>query len=416
MKFKLLLFFLIGFCSCVVGQKINTDSLLIVTNNLIKSETKDYFKAKKIAHQCIKAAPSYLDFHIALGRIHKNEKNIDSARYYFQHVINNNTKYKEAFTYLSKLELEAENKDLALKIINSGLDIHPEEKEFYLIKLQLINSEEKPQKSVEYLEFLNKKFPDDVMLKNQLLEVKSNIKTNRIGTTYTITNFSRDNYGPWHQTSLNYAKQFNKVSLGGRITYIDRRQNGTSQNFGYFYELESYFKTTKKSYSFANFGFSDGEVFPEFRFLFSNYYTLGKGFESEVGYRYNKRENTNSSSGILALGKYFKSNWINLRTSFQLDEPKLYPSIALQFRHYYNSRFDFFAFNIGYGTSPDERETLTQFQERIALTSYRFGGGYSKLLAKKYIVGCSASFNNQEYFPDKYQNEYNFSINLVYLF
>lgn len=415
MKFKFLFFF-IGFCSGVVAQKINTDSLLIVTNNLIKSETKDYFKAKKIAHQCIKAAPTYLDFHLALGRIHKNEKNIDSARYYFQHVINNNTRYKEAFTYLSKLELDVNNKELALKIINLGLDIHPEEKDFYWVKLQIINAEEKPQKSIEYLEFLNKKFPDDVLLKNQLLEVKSNVKTNRIGTTYTITNFSRDNYGPWHQTAINYAKQLKKVSLGGRLTYIDRRQNGTSQNFGYFYELESYFKTTKKSYSFANFGFSDGEVFPEFRFLFSNYYTLGKGFESEVGYRYNKRENTNSSSGIVALGKYFKSNWINLRTSFQLDEPKLYPSVALQFRHYYNSRFDFFAFNIGYGTSPDERETLSQFQERIALTSYRFGGGYSKLLAKKYIVGCSASFNNQEYFPDKYQNEYNLSINLVYLF
>lgn len=415
MKLKTILFFIFIFNS-VFSQKINTDSLLIVTNNIIKSEQKDYIKAKKIAHQCIKVSPNYLDFHIALGRIHKNEKSLDSAKYYFQHVIDANPKYKEAFVYLSKTELEAKKNEAALATINKGIAAHPEEKEFYLVKLQIITSENNPKKSIEYLEFLSHKYPDDIALKNQLRDIKSTNKSNRIGTSYSFTTFSRDNYGPWHLTSINYSKQFNKVSLGGRVSYIDRRQNGSSRNFGYFYEVESYFKTTKKSYSFANFGFSDGEVFPEFRFLFSNYYTLGKGFESEVGYRYNKRANSNSSSGILALGKYFKSNWINLRTSFQLDEPKLYPSFSIQFRHYYETRFDYFSFNVGYGTSPDERETLTQFQERIPLTSYRFGAGYNKLFAKKYVVGINSSFNRQEYFPERFQNEYNFSINLNYLF
>lgn len=70
MKFKILLLF-ICFCSSVFAQKVNTDSLLVVTNNILKSDTKNYFKAKKIAHQCIKVAPDYLDFHLALGRIHK---------------------------------------------------------------------------------------------------------------------------------------------------------------------------------------------------------------------------------------------------------------------------------------------------------------------------------------------------------
>ena len=415
MKLKTILLF-ICFSSTVFAQKINTDSLLIVTNNIIKTDQKEYFKAKKIAHQCLKVAPNYLDFHIALGRIHKNEKNSDSARYYFQHVIDTNPKYKEAFVFLSKTELDAKNNAAALVIIDKGIAIYPDEKEFYLVKLQIITSEEKPKKSVEYLEFLSTKYPDDSTIKNQLRDAKSNIKLNLIGINYTFTGFSRDNYGPWHQTSINYSKQFNKFSLGGRLNYIDRRQNGMSQSFGYFYEIESYFKTTKKSYSFTNFGFSDGAVFPEFRFLFSNYYTLGKGFETEVGYRYNERQNAKSSSGILALGKYFKNNWINFRTSFQLDEAKLYPSFSTQFRHYYTTRFDYFSFNLGYGTSPDERQTLTQFQERIALKSYRFGAGYNTLFAEKFVVGVNGSFNNQEYFPEKFQNELIFSLNLNYLF
>jgi YaiO family outer membrane protein len=415
MKFKITLFF-IGFCSVFYAQKINTDSLLIVTNNILKSEQKDYFKAKKNAHQSIKVAPNYLDFHMALGRIHKNEKNIDSARYYFQHVIDANPRYKEAFVFLSKTELEAKNNEAALATINKGIAIYPEEKEFYLVKLQVINNDQNPKKSIEYLEFLSSKYPEDVMFNNQLLELKSRLKSNQIGTNYTFTKFSRDNYGPWHLTSVNYMKQFNKFSLGGRISYIDRRINGASANFGYFYEIESYFKTTKKSYSFANVGFSEGKVFPEFRFLYSYYLTLGKGFETEIGYRYNQQQDIKLSTGILALGKYFKNNWINLRTSFLISEPKLYPSFTSTFRHYYDTKYDYFSLSLGYGTSPDERETLTQFQDRIALTSYRFGVGYSKLFAKKYIVGLNTSFNNQEYFPEKFQNEYNISINLIYQF
>lgn len=415
MKFKIILFF-VCFCSTVFAQKINTDSLLVATNNILKSKQKDYFKAKKMAHQALKVAPDYLDFHIALGRIHKNEKNIDSARYYFQHVIDANPKYKEAFVFLSRTELEAKNNEAALATINKGIALYPEEKEFYLVKLQVVNNEEDAKKSVEYLEFLNAKYPEDIALQNQLREVKSSIKSNRIGTGYSFTHFSRDNYGPWHLNNVNYMKQFDKFSLGGRISYIDRRVDGSSANFGYFYEVESYFKTSKKSYSFANVGFSDGEVFPEFRFLYSYYLTLGKGFETEIGYRYNQQQNIKLSSGILAVGKYFKNNWINLRTSFLISEPKLYPTFSSTFRHYYDTKHDYFSINLGYGTSPDERETLTQFQDRIALTSYRIGAGYSKLFAKKYIIGINTSFNNQEYFPEKFQNEYNISLDLTYLF
>jgi len=415
MKFKFLLFF-VCVCNSVFAQKINIDSLLVVTNNILKSDTKDYFKAKKIAHECIKVAPDYLDFYVALGRIHKNEKNIDSAKYYFQHVIDANPKYKEAFFYLSRTELEAKKNEAALTTIDKGIAIYPEEKEFYLVKLQILNSEENPKKSLEYLEFLSAKYPEDVVFQNQLREVKSNMKSNRIGTNYNFTAFSRDNYGPWHLTNINYMKQFNKFSLGGRVSYIDRRVDGSSVNSGYLYEVESYFKTTKKSYSFANIGFGDENVFPEFRFMYSYYLTLGKGFETEIGYRYNQQQGIELSTGILAIGKYFKNNWINFRSSFLISEPKLYPSFTSTFRHYYNTKYDYFSFTAGYGTSPDERQTLTQFQDRIALTSYRFGAGYSKLFAKKYIIGLNTSFNNQEYFPEKFQNEYNISIDLTYLF
>lgn len=415
MKLKILFFF-VGICSSVFAQKVNTDSLLVVTNNLLKSDFKDYTKAKKIAHQCIKVAPEYLDFYVSLGRIHKNEKSLDSARYYFNHVIDKNPKYKEAFVYLSQTELEAKNRKAALETIEKGIAMFPEEKDFYLAKLEVINNEENPKKSAEYLEFLSNKYPEDSGFQKELIEVKSNLKSNRIGTNYSFTAFNRDNYGPWHLTNINYLKQFRTFSLGGRVSYIDRRVSGTSANSGYLYEIESYFRTSKKSYSFANVGFGDKNVFPEFRFMYSYYLTLGKGFETEIGYRYNKQQDVELHTGIVAVGKYFKNNWINLRSSFLINEPKLYPSLTTTFRHYYQTKYDYFSLLLGYGTSPDERTTLTQFQQRVALSSYRFGAGYNKLFAKKYSIGLFSSFNRQEYYPEKFQNEYNITIDLSYLF
>jgi len=411
-------YFLLFFCFCYSGfsQIVNTDSLLVITNNILKSDQKDYSKAKKIAHQCIKLTPDYLDFHVALGRIHKYENKLDSARYYFQHVIEKNPQYKEAFLYLTQTELEAKNKEAALTNIDKAITLYPKEQEFYLTKLQIINSEENPKKSLEYLEYLSSLFPDNTFIQKELIDTKRSIKSNRVGTNYSFTAFDRDNYGPWHLANINYLKQFNNLSLGGRISYIDRRTNGLSVNSGYLYELESYFKTSKKSYSFVNVGFGNEYVFPKFRFMTSYYLTLGKGYETEIGYRYNKQQDIKLSTGIIAIGKYFKNNWINLRSSFLISEPKLYPSLTSTFRHYYNSKYDYYALILGYGTSPDERTTLTQFQERVALVSYRFGAGYNKLFAKKYSIGIFSSYNRQEYFPEKFQNEYNVTIDITYLF
>lgn len=398
------------------AQKLNTDSLLVVTNNLIKSNLNQATTAKKIAHKCIKFSPNYLDFHIALGRIYNIEKNKDSANYYFQYVINKNTNYKEAFYYLSKLQIDANEFQKATETLNKAIEIHPEELDFYKLKLQLILNEEKPEKSINFLNELLAKFPENTAFIQQLKEEKSKIKHNRISTNYHVTFFDRDNYGPWHLTNIHYARQFKKFSIGARLNYLDRRRNGESDKTGYFYELESYFKTTRKSYSFANLGYSNNTIFPKFRVLYSLYYSIGKGFETETGFRHNQRQENQSTTGILALGKYFGSNWINLRTSSQLNEPKLYPSVSLQYRHYFNSRFDFFGLNMGYGTSPDERENLSQFEERVALSSYRFGGTFNKLIAQKYALGVSSSYNRQEYFPEKFQKEYTISLILIYLF
>ena len=415
MKFKLLLFFAVFFSkSFLYSQIVNTDSLLVVTNKLISVE-KNYDKAIELSHLVLKKSPNYLDFHIALGKSYKMKNEIDSARYYLNYVIDKNTKYKEAFIYLTQLEIEQNNSIGANKTIEKGLSIYPEEKDFYLLKYRAINLEKDPKKSLTYLNFLIKKFPEDNTLKDQLFDLKLTSFSDRIGISNNTTLFNRNGVGPWNYTSLQYVKQFKNMTLIGRYNYTDRQSNKTSIAFGGLYEVETYFKTSKKNYSYLNIGLSDARIFPKTRINYSFFQNLGNGWETELGMRYNKRTVNENYSAAIGIGKYIGVGWLNLKSYMQLGQKKPYPSLSSTYRYYFGSRFDYFSVNAGYGTSPDERETITDFNNRISLISYRLGAGYNTMIYKKFILGFQTGLNRQEYTPQKYQTEINFSMQLQYM-
>ncbi len=415
MKFKYLLFFITFFTTTFLfSQKVNTDSLLVVTNKLISVE-KNYDKAITLSHIAIKNAPNYLDFHLALGRSYKMKNEIDSARYYFNYVIDKNPKYKEAFTYLTQLEIEQKNSSAALTTIDKALLLYPEEKEFQLLKLRAINLNEDTKKTVDYLTVLIEKYPADQNLKDQLYDIKLVSYADRIGVSNNRTSFNRDGVGPWNLTSVQFVKQLKKVTLIGRYNYTDRQSNKSSILNGSQYEVESYIKTSKTNYSYLSMGFSDDKVFPKVRLSYSFFQNLGNSWESELGIRYNKFINNENYSAALGFGKYIGPGWLNIKSYMQLNQKKPYPSFSATYRYYFNTRFDYFSVSSGYGTSPDERETIADFENRISLNSFRIGVGYNKVMWKKFILGAQTGFNRQEYTPSKYQNELNISLQLQYI-
>ena len=96
------------------------------------------------------------------------------------------------------------------------------------------------------------------------------------------------------------------------------------------------------------------------------------------------------------------------------DENKYYPAFTLITRYYIDTRFDYLALNLSYGTNPDERSVLGQFQRRVSTESYRINLGYFRMINQKYLVGIQAGFNNQEYLPNRFQNEYELFVSFQY--
>lgn len=414
---KLVIIFFFNFILIVplFAQKIDTDSLLVKTFYEINT-SKNYSKAIQLAQLGIKNAPDYLDFYVALGRSYILTQKIDSSRICFNHVIDKNPKYKEAFIYLTKLEIEEKNVPNAISTIDKALTFYPEEKDFYLLKLQAVNLKNNENKSFSFLTFLTKKYPLDTDLQQQLIDLKLKSVSDRFGINYNFTTFNRNGIGPWHLLGLQYVRERKKITLIGRINFADRRASGNSINSGTQYEFETYFKNNKKSYSFTNMAYSTDIVFPEIRLSYSYFHNFIKGWEGDIGIRYTKTTNKDLYSGVFGIGKYIGPYWLNLRTYLQPDTGIIRPALAFTTRYYFNTKYDYASFTAGYGTSPDERILQGQLQQRISLNSYRVGAGYNKLFYQHFITALQLALNHQEYIPNKFQNELNLFFSIQYKF
>ncbi|MEN9337444.1 MAG: hypothetical protein RLZZ500_2431 [Bacteroidota bacterium] len=412
MKKQITLIILLSAFSGMAQKKINVDSLLTATNHTINVE-KDYTKALTMAYLGKKLSPTYLDYHIAIGRIHRFLKQKDSAAYYFNYVAAKNPRYKEAFLYTAQMCLEQKDTACAGATLRKGLEVHPNDKDLELLKLRYIQQQQDDSKTLTYLEQLHKKYPNDEPIKAQLLAFQLVSKSDRISVAYNYTGFNRAGVGPWNYTSMSFIRQRPGFSLIGRYNYANRVSYGQSKSSGSLYELDAYVRLLPFSYSYFNAGMGNENFFPKLRLSYSGYINYKGGWESEIGLRYNKSTNNESYSGILGASKYLGNGFLNLRTFFRWNE-KPYPSFNLTYRLYGDNRFNFWGANMGYGTSPDEREVLPQFAQRATLKSYKAGLSYSKVFYNQWIVSANSSFNRQEYFKDKFQNEVNISLQVQY--
>lgn len=397
-----------------LAQKMDVDSLLYSTITDV-SKTKNYQAAIQKAQLGIKLAPDYLDFYLVLGRAYQLTRQTDSARYYFNYVITKNPVYEDAFSYQINMDLEEEKWADAEILVDKAIEFHPENKNFKLKKWVMYQLQKNENQEYQYLNTLQLKYPEDAEIRQRLYFLESKKISDRIGINYSFTTFSRTDYGPWHLGSLQYIRERSWGSLIARVNFAERQAAGQSVD-GIQYEAESYFFTGKNSYSSIGVAYSENPVFPKVRLGYSYFQNFKKGWEADLGARYTKAEDNEFRTVAVGIGKYWGSYWINFRTFIQNEKDSFYPAFALTTRYYFDTRWDYATLIAGYGTSPDERTTLGQFEQRIALDSYRIGAGYFRVFNEHYLTGILATYNYQEYAPQLKQHELELSLTIQYLF
>jgi len=412
---KIFCLFVIGqfLCSSVTSQIVNTDSLLLEGLKSLKSQ--DYEKAIVQGRLGVKISPEYTDFHMLLGRAFMKTKKTESAKFYFNHVIATAPIYKDAFINSINLDNSTKNYENALLTVEKAIQNFEGEKEFHLLKIKTLQLKDDHEATVAYLTEMVEKYPEDNILQESLRKEKSKFISDRIGIDHSYSIFSRDGVGPWNLTGIQYIRERKKTTFIGRLSYADRRANGTSIRSGYQFELESYIKTGAKGTSISNVTYSNDSVFPKLRISYSYLHNFNTGWEIDAGVRYIKPNNEkNIYAAALGLGKYFGSSWLNLSSFLFFDEGENFLALGGTYRYYFNTKYDYFAILTGYGNSPDESLNLTSFTNQVSLDSYRAGVAFNKILGNKIILGLQFIGNRQEYVKGKYQNQFDFFATVQY--
>lgn len=132
------------------AQQIDVDSLLrvVIEKSKDKSQTDQTIALARLG---IQESPDYLDFHLLLGRVYKEIGWYDSARYFLNHVIDNNPAYKDAFSILIPLELEQGQLEEGFRLSEMAINNYPNEPRFYVFKHAFIQLEKDERKEFDFL-------------------------------------------------------------------------------------------------------------------------------------------------------------------------------------------------------------------------------------------------------------------------
>jgi YaiO family outer membrane protein len=412
---SIILFMLLS-SNTAIAQNIDVDSLLVqlVSDYKLDKNPQEIIQKAKIG---LKTAPDYLDYHLLIGQTFERIQKVDSAMFHYEKVISKSDKYPDAYNRLINLEISNQQYTEALNHIEKAKLLYPENQFYYdTKKVNIYELQGNKDAELELMTELLKQNPKNIPFKDRYILLSRKIEEDRIGVQYANTTFNRDGYGPWNQFMAQYVRTRNWGTLIGNINAMNRKSDSTDDVNGAQFELSSYIFTSKKDYLFLNAAFSNDEVFPKYRLGASYYISFLKKWEANLGMRYTKTATDDIPALVLGFGTYYNSFWFNLSSFIQSQDDKINPAFTFTSRYYFDTRYDYLFGILGYGTSPDDDNTSGLYSERIDLSSYRIGAGISKTVFNNYIAGLQFLYNNQEYAPDKRQNEYEITLSLQYKF
>lgn len=388
-------------------DSFDPDELLVEARALIMNDK--YLEGRKIAFRALSKYPDYADILILVGRSYAWEGKNDSASIYLERAIVASPDYEDGYSaYLDNLSWaeQYDKADEVLAIARENLGT-PLPNGLQYKESRLLYYKEDYNAAYNIAEDLfEKKYKNENLL-DYMQTLQRLRRNNAVGVTYDYDSFEGD-LTPWNTFSL-YARTRTKLTgtLIGRVT-----QSSRFDDSGTLFELDAYPSLGKKAYAYLNIGSSSASFFPEFRFGASVYYNLPKAWEIEGGFRYLQFSET-TYIYTASLGKYVGNWWFNLRSNLIPGTGNsLGTSANLQARYYFKTGEDFFSLQLSSGVSPDE-ETRDPTQ---LLNSYRARAGYQQLITDRFMIYGFTGYSRDELGPDRFRNNFNFSLGVEYRF
>ena len=408
-KAVILAVFLVSFAAVAQEQEYTTDELYTQARNAAFEED-DYPKAIALLKAALKKSPDYLEVRVFLGRIYTYSDSLPQARMAFEEVLAKEKGHEEASFAYGNLEFWNDNSEAALKVVNNGLDYHPESEKLGLLKAKVLRDLEAYEEATATLQGLLEQNPKLDQARSLLSSINSATAKNAVGLNYEFVYFDERFDDPWHLAALDYIRQTKLGSVAARINFANRFRTDALQ-----FEVDAYPRISDVFYTYVNLGISsDSGIFPQYRAGFSLFSNLPASFEADAGFRYLAFDD-DTFVYTLGLGKYYKNYWFNFRTYLTPSDSALSQSYALTVRYYFGGADDFIGARIGTGISPDDNANSALFNGATItrLRSNNLTLFYRKLLGATHVLTAQAGLEDQEYAADSSGLQFSVSVGFI---
>jgi YaiO family outer membrane protein len=308
---------------------------------------------------------------------------------------------------LATIYFNVKKYDSTLYYCELGLKSYPDDPSFLLKKVASLEAQGKYKAASVAAGKLAARDPGNLYYRQYAMSLKSRSFKNQLGLLYLHSMFNNE-IKPADIASLQYIRFHKKGSIGARVNF-GRRASGDGIQF----EAETYLTHNKRAYSYALAGWSPSDIFPGWRFSYSLFSTLGKGWELETGARYLYADSISTISGVLSLGKYWYSNFTNLRGFLVYDEGNWYQSYLLSHRFYLNDKKDYLSFFGSVGSIPDDRSRNFLYNSTLGFSTWGAGIGFQKTFSTATTVNLTGSWTYQKTSEITSYDQYDIYISLL---
>lgn len=391
-KLILLLFLLFSIQS--YAQDIsgtNTDAILVAAQESYRSG--EFTESLKLTRRGIELAPEYHDIRILQIRSLWALEDYTAADQDLFYLLKNAPEYTDvqplAVQRLGRYSTKAE----ALAYVQKLERIYPEDLSLQVEKANLLLKSGKPYEARALADAL---FSRNISNEDRYLlrQILNQTISNEVGITYQYINFSEDysRNESWNSLSAELQHNFGRTAVIGRANFSDRGYDS-----GTLYELEAYPVLNDRLYTFLNFGFSSGEVFPDYRASASLFYNFARILEAEIGGRMLFYEDSNFFSGIVGLSGYTGKFYLNVRSFIGPERmDQLVQNYQFNLRFYFLNVDNYLFLRLGSGISPDETALFSRIQQNPTLDAAYANVGIQKSLGVHHIFQLSAGFLQEE--------------------
>lgn len=319
-------------------------------------------QARDTLEAILRHYPDYHDVRAFLANTYRWEGEHEEARKHYNRVTSRVRDREDVWVAAVQNELEAGNPSLALGLANKALGYLGHSDALERIGVQVTADLQSQQE------------------KGQPTERRESGKDPMISVSNALEAFDRY-YDAMYYGSLEYQQHHALGKALPRINYSHRfGRNGVQ------YELDLYPRISKAFYAYANYGFSDSDLFPRHRGGLELFANLPRAMEASLGVRYMDFRESQASLYTASFGFYRGNYYVSFRPFLAFASgrgPGVSGSVLA--RKYLGDGDQYLGVSLAYGFSPELRqlgngttliaETLLFLEAQQFWVEYQFSGG-----------------------------------------